>query len=94
MKRFLLLLTVSLALPVLAEQGGDILLPSGTSVTLGGITITCQGSANPNLPKCSVSPWDGNIHQVYVGGSMWGKAPSFQTAVDIVTQLKKSGICQ
>jgi|GEM_PF-5390481 len=94
MKRLLLTLTALLSLSAFAGEGGDILLPAGKSVTLGGVTVTCQPSMNQNLPKCSVSQWDGAVHDVFVGGSKWGKAPTFQAAIDIVTQLKQNGICQ
>lgn len=93
MKRLLLTLVVLLSLPVLAQESRTILLQPGTMTNIDGITISCAGATNQNLPKCAIYPASDGFG-VSVGGNTWGSSKDFQGAVNVVIQLKASGICQ
>jgi hypothetical protein len=98
MKRLLLCFTVLFSLASVADDFAGpprhvIRLQPGTVTNVDGTTIMCIGTTAVDTPKCGVSQYAGNTYKVRVGTSEWGFTDGFQAAIDIVKQLKESGIC-
>jgi len=98
MKRLLLCFTVLFSLASVADDFAGpprhlIRLQPGTSTNVDGTTIMCIGATTTDAPKCSVFQYSGNTYKVRVGMSEWGYTDGFQAAIDIVKQLKESGLC-